>query len=593
MSDALYLTDKNGELMEGAVAVAKSPAPAYADLRDQLAEARGLVEDIVLKNYLRKLTDLEVAPLDDSMRRISDVRLFRITEMVYQKNEYSPYKFASVFNAVQNLDCGVFIIADSDGRKTDFYMGVRSLDDRRTTKSLRETLRNALRGQFPGVKTGPDLLDAEAAKFLDGLPSKNIAVVSCVAKNKDAELKDNERFVQGLEKLALAMGGQRYTAIVLARSVPAERLAATRRAYESIYTGLSPFESEQVSYGANTAWSVSEAFSKGTTTGTSHSTNTSTQTSESVSDSVTEQDDFSSAAKILTAAAAIAAVPVTGGASLMAAGAIVSAIPTTSRTRGTSDSRSLSTGESKSVNEGESENRSNTQGVTSTASDNLQLTARNKTLTNIMERIDLQLKRLDECEAVGMWECAAYFLSDSRETTEMAAGTYKALMRGENSGVETSAINFWGRLDKDRRDTLRGYITNLLHPVFAYPAASTAYPVTPATLVSGNELAIHMGLPRKSVRGFPVIERAEFGAEVVRNDRRDDKNFILGRVFNMGGASDTEARLDRDSMTAHTFVTGSTGAGKSNAIYGIISQLRDVYRIPFLVIEPAKGEYKD
>ena len=104
----------------------KSIVPEYEKLQAGLVEANKLVDDIILKKYLHNLTDLEIIPLDDSLKKISDIRLFRITEMVYQKNEYSTYKFASVFNSVQNLNCGVFIVVDSNGQKTDFYMGVRS-----------------------------------------------------------------------------------------------------------------------------------------------------------------------------------------------------------------------------------------------------------------------------------------------------------------------------------------------------------------------------------------------------------------------------------------------------------------------------------
>jgi hypothetical protein len=185
------------------VHVPKSNVPDYEALQNQLAEASLLVDDIVLKNYLTKLTELEIVPLDDSLKNIGNIRLFKINEMVYQKDEYSTYKFASVFNSVQNLDCGVFIIADSNGKETNFYMGVRSLDDKRTTKSLKDTLKNALCGQFPGVKT-EDLRDSATEEFLGNIQSKNIAAVSCVAKNKDEEFTDNERFIQGLEKLALA-----------------------------------------------------------------------------------------------------------------------------------------------------------------------------------------------------------------------------------------------------------------------------------------------------------------------------------------------------------------------------------------------------
>ena len=42
----------------------------------------------------------------------------------------------------------------------------------------------------------------------------------------------------------------------------------------------------------------------------------------------------------------------------------------------------------------------------------------------------------------------------------------------------------------------------------------------------------------------------------------------------------------------HTFITGSTGSGKSNTVYQILTELRQD-KVPFLVIEPAKGEYKD
>jgi len=46
-----------------------------------------------------------------------------------------------------------------------------------------------------------------------------------------------------------------------------------------------------------------------------------------------------------------------------------------------------------------------------------------------------------------------------------------------------------------------------------------------------------------------------------------------------------------DSLAMHTFITGSTGSGKSNTVYQILRELRR-QKIQFLVIEPAKGEYK-
>ena len=250
--------------------------PQYNALQNKMNEASSMISDIVLKNYLSKLTEFEVVPLDESLKQISDIRFFKINEMVYQNDEYSTYKFASVYNSVQNLNCGVYIIVDSDGKKTDFYMGVRSLDNKRTTSSLKDTLKNALAGQFPGVKT-KNILYAEAESFLSEISDKNLVSVSCVAKNKDNEIKENQKYLQGLEKLALAMQGQSYTAIVLATSTSPSQLAEIRRGYEAIYTSLSPFANSQISYSSSSALSVSEAFTHGTNFSSTHT------------DSITEQ----------------------------------------------------------------------------------------------------------------------------------------------------------------------------------------------------------------------------------------------------------------------------------------------------------------
>lgn len=304
-------------------------AADYSVLQENLNHASQLVDDIVLKKYLYTLNKLEVIPLDNSLKNITDIRLFRITEMVYQSNEYSTYKFASVFNAVQNLNCGVFIVVDSDGSKTEFYMGVRSLDNTRTTKSLKDTLRNALLGQFPGVKT-KDLMDPEAEAFLRSFPSKNIASVSCVAKNKDKNFNNNESFLQGFEKLTLAMQGQRYTAVILAKSTSSEQLLATRNAYEAIYTQLSPFAKMNVSYGTNTSLSISNAFSHSSSIGTSDGTSEGTSYGKSKTKSQSEGKNKYSGIKALgsiaVSLASLITAPISGVTSFAVAGVLNTAV---------------------------------------------------------------------------------------------------------------------------------------------------------------------------------------------------------------------------------------------------------------------------
>lgn len=595
-----------------------SKAPDYSLLEQQMQDASKLVDDVILKNYLNNLTQYEVLPLDDSLKKIGDIRMFRITEMVYQKNEYSTYKFASVFNAVQNLECGVFVMIQSDGERQEFYMGVRNLNhEQRTTASLEKTLKNALIGQFPGVKT-ERLEDTDAEQLCQSIrasESSFISSVSCVAQNKDEDFKDNDTFIQGLEKFVLAMQGKAYTAIILARSTPAEQLNSIRSAYETIYTQLSPFSSMQLSYGTNQALSISDSFSHTKTIGTSLTVNGSEQRGNNYSLTVNEGEGESKAsfsgslAKGLgiaaVGAACLLAAPITGGASLAAGGIAMAGLNafspkqrnknnSTAEARGTNYMQGSGTAQGK--NEAEADQQGHTVNKTSGTSDNVQLTMQNKSLLNMLERIDTQIKRIGECESVGMWECAAYFLSDYQETAEMAAGTYKALMKGEKSGVETAAVNTWTKRDEAKRKILRDYISNFMHPVFGYPSPNFDAPisVTAASLISSNELAIHMGLPRQSVCGFPVIEHAGFGKEVISySENKSGKTLRIGNIFNMGIETKVSVKLDCDSLTMHTFVTGSTGSGKSNTLYELLRQVHDNFEIPFLVIEPAKGEYKN
>lgn len=89
-----------------------------------------------------------------------------------------------------------------------------------------------------------------------------------------------------------------------------------------------------------------------------------------------------------------------------------------------------------------------------------------------------------------------------------------------------------------------------------------------------------------------MIEHADFGKEVVSYDGRTTSAGVnLGKVFNMGSVCPNSGYLDKNSLTMHTFVTGSTGAGKSNTIYELIRQCSSL-GAGFMIIEPAKGEYK-
>ena len=562
------------------------------------------VDDMILKNYVTDLSQMEIVPLDKEALKNNirdNVDFFKITEMVYEKEEEAVHKFASVFNTLALTESAVYVIINSDGVKTDFYMGVRASDEERTTSSLKNLVEKTLKGQFPGVKTRDyDTLD-EVQEVLGRIKTNSIAAVTCVANNKLQQEHTNANFVQGLEKLVLSMQGEKYTGIIMANGTTQAQL----RGYETVYSQLSSFASTQVNYTQNRAQSYTLSNTSGTshTEGKSKSTSESESTSSGTSHSVSQENAAAKAVKGVAAAATLvgaALAPFTGGASMAVGGIVSGAVGmagsfiSRSESDGTSQSETNSKTYSSSKNWSDSSNQSTTEanGTTNSSGEGMTVTMHNKTVEDMLERINKQLKRMDEFESLGMFECAAYFTSEDQYAAEMAAATYKALMRGENSGVEVAAINLWGQ-GQQQTEQVGQYVANFIHPVFWYNGPAGRLQVTPCSLVSGNELAIHMGLPRRSVCGLPVVEHADFGKEVVSyNQKEEGADLLLGKIFNMGSVCKNTVRLNRNSLAMHTFVTGSTGSGKSNTVYEILSQL-DAGGVNFMVVEPAKGEYKN
>lgn len=588
----------------------------YDNLSARYQAALQVVDDVVLKNYIGNLNSMPVVPLPKNVldNNISDnVLFFKITEMVYEKEEFATYKFASVFNSLATTESAVFVIIDSDGIKTDFYMGIRSLDSDRTTSSIRDTVENAMKGQFPGIKTQNYTIES-MQKIIDGFKTNSISAVSCVANSRTSNIDRNQNFIQGLEKLVLSMQGERYTGIIIANGTTQTQLKELRRGYENVYTQMSAFANTQVNYTSNKSMNFSfaktESLNKSTnkTTINNETNGTTKSTSSNYTNGISRESVAGKTIKGVASAASIlgaALAPVTGGASLIGGGVIsggvgmlgsvITKAESESNTTGDSLSNNISrtTGVSEGITEGVSHGNTKTAGYSNGMTEGMTITLHDRSVESILQRIDKQLKRIDEFESLGMYECAAYFLSDNQYSAEVAASTYKALMRGENSGVEIAAINSWGRSEKEKTELIGQYVTNFIHPVFCYSGIIGNIEVTPCSLVSGSELAIHMGLPRRSVCGLPVIEHADFGKEVVSYDAENKGASIkLGKVFNMGSECPNDVRLDIKSLSMHTFITGSTGSGKSNTVYELIRQL-DNLGVNFMIIEPAKGEYKN
>lgn len=544
-----------------------------AEQQELSAENRlEIIEDGIRKKYLSRMTEMNIAPCTDLLPLESDlidnVRLYRITEMVYHKGEPATDKFTTVFNTLSTYNASVFIIIDSDGINTNFYLGVRNneKDDqkKRSTVTLGDTLKNTLIGHFPGIK-----IENENRQTIAELSERiqrqhNVASVSVVGTSKAEGTQGDEHFVQGLEKLALALTGKQYVGIIIADNQSPQSVQMLRKSYQDIYTKLSPLKNSQITDSGNTSSSKSMSF-------------------------------FEMSPKQKAAMLGSAALSLTG----MIGGAVIG---TSIGPVGAAGGAMIGGQVMGQLSNFLSSLAPNAQ-ISDSNSTSTTSTTENKAVMDLMKLIDDSLQRLNEFDSYGMWNIAGYFISDDMSASEIAASNYRSLMNGERSGREVAAINSWRRNDPNlfgNFDDLTTYLSRFIHPQFYYGGSGDAGIMTDATTsISGKELGLHLGLPRATVPGLPVVEHAEFGKEVYKYNLLRKKEstdpadrMTLGKVFDLGQITDKIVELNNKSLNMHTFITGSTGSGKSNTVYQMLSELH-LDKIPFLVIEPAKGEYKD
>ena len=71
----------------------------------------------------------------------------------------------------------------------------------------------------------------------------------------------------------------------------------------------------------------------------------------------------------------------------------------------------------------------------------------------------------------------------------------------------------------------------------------------------------------------------------------DGSKIRIGNVFHMGNEESRNIELSLQDLTMHTFITGSTGSGKTNTTCKLIDEVVKK-GVKVLVVEPVKGEYK-
>lgn len=589
------------------------------------------------KNYLAELE--HYAPMllatNSQLSYGLDARLYKVERIVLENKQSTLESLTAAYTALGSAGYSVFLLLKSDGATTDVYLGVRGIPKKMMGAEAGALVEQVFKGHFSGSQL-TSINSQETEKLLFGLNQTkqnlqpSVTAVSGVPSNAVIE---REFFMQGLEKFIDAAEGRCYQALILAEPIDTTQLNSIQHGYESVATQLSPLLKQSLSFGENESESIGLSIGESISQsfGQSLSLTETKSTNESISntfttgknESSTQGQSFSETSQsALSKGIAIggtilgAAAGFIGGSMAAAAVGLGTNVLSTafgkSETSSTSSSHTTGTSESNSTGKtyGSSLSSGSTTGTTTTntygsttnksvnntqgSSRQITLETVDKGIEQLLKQVDHHVERVREARRYGAWHTAAYFIGDSTASSRSLASVFLGLMRGENSNSENFALTTW---NSDKSRMLLPWLCNLTHPRLMSDLSrnlNISY-LTPATLVSGKEMAMQLSLPRRSTSTVSVVEATPFGRKIQNVDgltQKAEKSVNLGVVRHLWTDLPQKVELDIKKLSSHIFVTGSTGSGKSNTVYQLLDQLHQ-NDVNFMVIEPAKGEYKN
>lgn len=603
-------------------------------------EGLRLAEKFVKKFYLDDLDKCYVTKPSRQVWELSldrNLMLYRISGLVFNKEENVQDRLNNVYSAMHGLDLSIIFMLVSNGKDIAFYIGTKTTkNDFQTNKELAKAFEKAFSGNFPGSKISP-VYSSEYMNLLERiLPESGENAVSSLTslpslKNRDVQ---NNQYVQGIEKFVDAMQGEEYAILIISDPVSGGQIEQVKQGYEELYSEIAPLSEYNLTLTENEGINVSnsemegytdtigksisktQSFTKGTSVTKSESTtntfgvgvgimgNVGSMTSDSINSSKNIfRTMWSSLFGGAVGMAAVSGLSQAIGGNL---GLNASKAKQEGRSKGENRSEQIGTQDTEQKSYSITSQKTVQKGFTTGSSTSSMVKYENKMVKVFLACIDDHLKRLKECENYGMWSSAAYFISPSRETSIISASTYKGIINGEGTSLESSSINTWFRDGATKY--VNTYLRHFTHPRFHdkdfLVDFKTATDMTPSTMLSTKELSVQCSVPYKSIPGVFVREMAGFGRNIFDTDVTEE-TLRIGQIYHMGDVCDGhEVNLQMGRLREHMFITGSTGSGKSNTVFELVARLNGLenkgnlkgtllkQKVPTLIIEPAKGEYK-
>ena len=201
-----------------------------------------------------------------------------------------------------------------------------------------------------------------------------------------------------------------------------------------------------------------------------------------------------------------------------------------------------------------------------------------------LELMEIYKNQIINGVSLGMYQSIVYFFANDYNSFVQL----EASMRAIYSDVNSKPTPF--RLIKN--DNFKDHLLNF--GLISSPRPDKSYNPLMGykymTPLNSRQLSAYIHLPKQELPGLRIKRTANFTTSIV-SPRNPARSIAVGNILDKRKDTGNLYAVDVDALQKHTLVCGVTGGGKTNTCFYLLGQIWK-FNIPFMVIEPAKSEYR-
>ncbi|WP_066402721.1 ATP-binding protein [Aliarcobacter cryaerophilus] len=531
--------------------------------------------DKAIQNFLERnlYETYNISTQSIDIEENKDIDFIKINHISYDRSkdetDINLIDFQQILSAISSKTKKFIYVIESSENGIDLYLG--------TSKNSKEFLDNTFSGIYSGSQTQldkkPKFEDAKYSKAMLGIPSLK----------RDSDKKYN----QSLEKILFPMQNKSFRIVIVAESYDNRTIKEIISNYQTLGSELHRFVKQSKNIQESNSTSEGITLTTGSSISDTEGSSINSSKTQGSNYKATSSKIGSIVSTVIGAGVGFAiGGPAGAGAGAAAGGFIGSNIFTKTENESSSYSSSTNKSRTNSTNKSESTNTNETN----TKTLGITFDEINKSAEYCENLIDKYIERFQKGLNHGMWNTSLYIQSDDNTTLSELEHTLKSVYSGDETYFE--AIRFSENLNDNKNIKIENLPMLYFDKSFKHPIHSSFSGFSSA--INSEELSILSALPNNDIDGISVSKVSSFGLTQAKIDKHN--SIEIGNVLNKKKYTNQRFKLSLDGLNSHLFVSGITGGGKSNTIKGILENLQNNTnldkKIPFLVIEPAKSEYK-